>query len=59
MTEREFDVAGDSTMIEKRDDSPPRRDKDPPAHDSSRDLFGIQLEVLNLSKIILYYRKYL
>lgn len=45
MAERELNVAGDSTMIERRDDSSGGRERDPPAHDSSRDLFGVQLEV--------------
>lgn len=47
MAEGELNVAGDSTMIERRDDSSGdrERDLDPPAHDSSRDLFGVQLEV--------------
>jgi hypothetical protein len=48
MAEREFDVAGDNIMIQKTDDSSPGKEKDPPAHESSRDLFGIQLEVSNL-----------
>lgn len=45
MAEGELNVAGDSTMIERRDDSSGDRERDPPAHDSSRDLFGVQLEV--------------
>lgn len=45
MAEGELNVAGDSTMIERRDDSSGGRERDPPAHDSSRDLFGVQLEV--------------
>lgn len=45
MAEGELNVAGDSTMIERRDDLSGVRERDPPAHDSSRDLFGVQLEV--------------
>lgn len=45
MAEGELNVAGDSTLIERRDDSSGGRERDPPAHDSSRDLFGVQLEV--------------
>lgn len=45
MAEGELNVAGDSTMIERRDDSSGDKERDPPAHDSSRDLFGVQLEV--------------
>lgn len=45
MAEGELNVAGDSTMIERRDDLSGGRERDPPAHDSSRDLFGVQLEV--------------
>lgn len=32
-------------MIERRDDSSGGKERDPPAHESSRDLFGVQLEV--------------
>lgn len=45
MAEGELNVAGDSTMIERREDLSGGRERDPPAHDSSRDLFGVQLEV--------------
>lgn len=52
MAEGESNVTGDSTMIERRDDSSGGRERDPPAHDSSRDLFGVQLEVC------LYFKKF-
>lgn len=45
MAEGECNVAGNSTMIERRDDSSGGKERDPPAHESSRDLFGVQLEV--------------
>ncbi|XP_022315852.2 ras-GEF domain-containing family member 1B-like isoform X2 [Crassostrea virginica] len=41
----EGELEGVSNMIERRDASPGGREKEPPAHDSSRDLFGVQLEV--------------
>lgn len=41
----EGELEGVSNMIERRDASPGGREKEPPAHDSSKDLFGVQLEV--------------
>lgn len=52
MAEGECNVAGNSTMIERRDDSSGGKERDPPAHESSRDLFGVQLEVC------LYFNKF-
>ncbi|XP_062598894.1 ras-GEF domain-containing family member 1B-like isoform X2 [Saccostrea cucullata] len=45
MAEGEANLARGKTMIERKDGPPPGREREPPAHDSSKDLFGVQLEV--------------